>query len=224
MRLKFADCVLDLPARQLERQQRIVPLEPKMYELLELLIQRRPAVVTNDELDELLWPKVYVARTSLTRLVSELRNALGDTPRGSRIVRTVYKRGYAFCAEVTSLPSAALAVAAIELVWRKQILPLTDGEHLAGRDDDCALTIDASTVSRRHARITVVSGVATIEDLGSTNGTHVQGRRITAPTRLEPGDELALGSEAVQVKRRGPAALTVKIATETRGADKLRGR
>jgi pSer/pThr/pTyr-binding forkhead associated (FHA) protein len=70
----------------------------------------------------------------------------------------------------------------------------------------------------------VVSGAATIEDLGSTNGTHVKGKRISAPTPLEPGDELALGSEAVQVKRRGPAALTVKITTETRGADKLHGR
>jgi DNA-binding winged helix-turn-helix (wHTH) protein len=224
MRLKFADCVLDLPARQLERQGRIVPLEPKVYELLEVLIQRRPAVVSNNELDELLWPKVYVARTSLTRLVSELRDALGDTARGSRIIRTVYKTGYAFSAEVTALPSAAVAAAAVELVWKKRILPLTDGEHLAGRDDDCALVIDASTVSRRHARIIVVSGAATIEDLGSTNGTHVKGRRISAPTRLDPGDELALGSEAVQVRRRGPSALTVKVDTETRGADKLRGR
>jgi DNA-binding winged helix-turn-helix (wHTH) protein len=211
MRLSFADCVLDLRARQLERQGRIVPLEPKVYELLEVLIKRRPAVVTNNELDELLWPQVYVERTSLTRLVSELRAALGDTPRGSRVLRTVYKTGYAFCAEVTGVPSAAAAAAAVELVWKKQTLPLTDGEHLAGRDADCALVVDASTVSRRHARITVTSGSATIEDLGSTNGTHVKGIRISAPTRLEPGDELALGSEVVQVRRRGTSAPTVKI-------------
>ena len=211
MRLSFADCVLDLRARQLERQGRIVPLEPKVYELLEVLIKRRPAVVTNNELDELLWPQVYVERTSLTRLVSELRAALGDTPRGSRVLRTVYKTGYAFCAEVSGVPSAAAAAAAVELVWKKQTLPLTDGEHLAGRDADCALVVDASTVSRRHARITVTSGSATIEDLGSTNGTHVKGIRISAPTRLEPGDELALGSEVVQVRRRGTSAPTVKI-------------
>ena len=70
-------------ARQLERGNSVVPLEPKMYELLEVLIKRRPAVVTNNELDELLWPNVYVARTSLTRLVSELRAVLGDSPRDS---------------------------------------------------------------------------------------------------------------------------------------------
>src|SRR5215470_18707694 len=129
MRLKFGDCVLDLSARQLERQGRNVPLEPKVYDLLEVLIKRRPAVVANNELDELLWPQVYVARTSLTRLVSELRSVLGDTPRDSHIIRTVYKTGYAFCANVTSMPTRLAAAAAAELVWKKCSLLLTDGEH-----------------------------------------------------------------------------------------------
>src|ERR1700739_1011186 len=151
MRLKFGDCVLDLRARQLERANKVVPLEPKMYELLEVLIKRRPAVVTNNELDELLWPNVYVERTSLTRLVSELRAVLGDAPRDSRIIRTAYKTGYAFCAEVTQLPPARSSPATIEVLWMKQSFPLTDGEHIAGRDAECALVIDGSTVSRRHA-------------------------------------------------------------------------
>ena len=211
MRLKFADCVLDLGARQLERQGKSVPLEPKVYELLEVLIKRRPAVVTNNELDELLWPQVYVARTSLTRLVSELRGALGDTPHDSQIIRTVYKRGYAFCAEVTAVRSEAASPATIELVWKKQTFSLTDGEHLAGRDPGCSVEIDAGSVSRRHARITVVGGAATIEDLDSTNGTHVNGARISRLTPLSPGDELSLGSEALQVRKRNPSALTVKV-------------
>jgi DNA-binding winged helix-turn-helix (wHTH) protein len=223
MRLKFADCVLDLRARQLERQGNSVPLEPKVYELLEVLIKRRPAVVTNNELDELLWPQVYVARTSLTRLVSELRSALGDTPQGSQIIRTVYKTGYAFCAEVTALRSEAFSPAAIELVWRKQTFSLTDGEHLAGRDAECSIVIDAGSVSRRHARITVVAGAATIEDLDSTNGTHVNGTRISGCTPLAPGDALSLGSEALQVRRRTPSTLTVKVDVDgdKRGGDRL---
>jgi DNA-binding winged helix-turn-helix (wHTH) protein len=211
MRLKFEDCVLDLRARQLERGEQIVPLQPKMYELLEVLIKRRPAVVTNNDLDELLWPQVYVARTSLTRLVSELRTALGDTPRDWHIIRTAYKTGYAFCANVTCMPSAGAVPATTELVWKKQSLPLTDGEHIAGRDPECSLVIDATTVSRRHARITVVSGAATIEDLGSTNGTHVNGTRISAPTRVVPGIEVALGDEVVQVRVRSPLEPTVKV-------------
>ena len=224
MRLNFGNCVLDLRARQLQRQEKIVPLEPKMYELLEVLIKRRPAVVTNNDLDELLWPHVYVARTSLTRLVSELRSVLGDTPRDSRIIRTVYKTGYAFCANVTCIPSVGAVPAKIEFVWRRQSLPLTDGEHIAGRDAECSLVIDASTVSRRHARITVVSGTATIDDLGSTNGTHVNGARISAPTRLAPGNQVALGTEVLQVRVHNPSALTVKIDPDNEPGDKLRKR
>jgi DNA-binding winged helix-turn-helix (wHTH) protein len=211
MRLKFGDCVLDFRARQLEHGDKVVSLEPKMYELLEVLIKRRPAVVTNNELDELLWPNVYVERTSLTRLVSELRAVLGDTPRDSRVIRTVYKTGYAFCAEVTCLPSLQSSTATIEVLWLKQSLPLTDGEHIAGRDAECSLVVDGTTVSRRHARITVAHGAATIEDLESTNGTHVNGRRISAPTRLAPGDEFALGSEILRVRLRSSSALTVKV-------------
>jgi DNA-binding winged helix-turn-helix (wHTH) protein len=222
MKLRFVECILDLRARQLERQRRIVPLEPKVYELLEVLIKRRPAVVLNTELDELLWPQVYVARTSLTRLVSKLRAALGDTPRGSHVIRTVYKTGYAFCAEVTRVESAASSFAAIEFVWNKQSLRLTDGEHLAGRDDACALVIDAGTVSRRHARITVVSGTAMVEDLESTNGTHVNGARISGPTRLNPGDELSLGSEVLRLRRPNASALTVKVDEDKKAGGKLR--
>ena len=214
MRLKFSDCVLDVRARQLERQGKVVPLEPKMYELLEILIKRRPAVVTNNELDELLWPQVYVARTSLTRLVSELRAALGDTPHGSQVIRTVYKTGYAFCAEVSAQRSEAASPATLELVWKKRGFYLSDGEHLAGRDAECSIVIDADSVSRRHARITVVAGAATIEDLDSTNGTHVNGTRISGVTALAHGDEVSLGSEALQVRRRNPSALTVKVDVE----------
>jgi len=215
MRLKFGDCVLDLRARRLERGNEVVPLEPKMFNLLEMLITRRPAVITNSELDELLWPNVYVARTSLTRLVSELRDVLGDTPRDSRIIRTVYKTGYAFCAEVTVLPVVRSIPATVEVLWMKQSLPLTEGEHIAGRDADCSLVIDGTTVSRRHARITVAHGAATIEDLGSTNGTHVNGTRISALTQLAPGDEFALGSEVLRLRLRGSSALTVKVDSDS---------
>jgi len=222
MRLKFGDCVLDLSARQLERQGRTVPLEPKVYELLEVLIKRRPAVVTNNELDELLWPQVYVARTSLTRLVSELRAALGDAPRDSHIIRTAYKTGYAFCADVTELPAARSPPATLEVLWMKQSLPLTDGEHIAGRDAECSLVIEGTTVSRRHARITVAHGAATIEDLDSTNGTHVNGERISAPKRLVPGDEFTLGSEVLRLRLRSVTALTVKVGDTGEASDRPR--
>jgi len=176
--------------------------------LLEVLIERRPAVVTYIELDELLWPKVYVARTSLTRLVSELRTLLGDSPTDSRIIRTVYKTGYAFAAAVTLYGKPRAGAVAFSLLWNDRVVPLADGENVAGRGAECAVVVDATTVSRRHARIIVAAGVATVEDLGSTNGTSVNGAAITAPTGLKDGDEIALGKAVLKLRAIRPAAPT----------------
>jgi DNA-binding winged helix-turn-helix (wHTH) protein len=213
MKFSFSDCVVDSSARQLVRDGKVVPLEPKMYELLETLLKRRPSVVTNSELDEILWPKVYVARASLMRLVSKLRAALGDSPDDSRIIRTAYKTGYAFCAEVRTTGAASASPSSLSLLWKNQRMPLAEGEHIAGRDAGCSVVIDADTVSRQHARITVVAGSATIEDLESTNGTYVNGRRITVPTALEPGSEVVLGTEVLRVSARS-AAPTLRVGAE----------
>ena len=193
-----------------------------MYELLEALIRRRPAVVNNKDLDELLWPNVYVARTSLTQLISELRAVLGDSPRDSRIIRTAYKVGYAFCAEVTGRPAARPTPASIEVLWMKKSFPLVDGDHIAGREVECSLIVDGTTVSRHHARITVAGETATIEDLDSTNGTYVNGTRISTPTGLADGDEFALGGEILKVKRRRRSVLTVAIEDGPKAREKER--
>jgi DNA-binding winged helix-turn-helix (wHTH) protein len=222
MNISFGDCVLEVAARQLRRGGKIVPLEPKMYELLEILIQRRPGIVTNNELDELLWPKVFVARTSLTRLVSELRSLLGDTPRESKIIRTVYKVGYAFCASIDNPAAPAHPTAVFSLLWNDRLIPLSEGEHIAGRGVECSVVVDAETVSRRHARILVKSGSATIEDLSSTNGTYVDGVRITQTTSLENRNGIALGSEALLIKTRDPSALTVKANVDREPNPKAR--
>lgn len=227
MRLSFGDCTLDLSERRLWRGGEVVPLEPKMYQLLEILIKRRPAVIPNEELDELLWPHVYVARTSLTRLVSALRAVLGDESRDSHIIRTSYKTGYAFCAKVSDPAAAEVAPGApraarseaVHLVWNDRTIPLGEGEFVAGRGEECSVVIDASTVSRRHAKIVVRGGSITIEDLESTNGTRVNGMPITVPTAIANGNTVELGSEVLLVKRRNASVLTVRITRDQRSPD-----
>ncbi len=214
MEFTFADCVLNLDSRQLFCRGTAVPLEPKAFMLLEVLFKRRPGVVTYIELDELLWPKVYVARSSLARLVSELRAALGDSPTDSQIIRTVYKTGYAFAATVSS-PGAGRGVrVAFSLLWNTRVLPLADGEHIAGRDMSCALIVEATTVSRRHARFTVSQGIATVEDLGSSNGTFVNGVAIAGVTRLQHADTVALGKAQLELVAIEPAAPTEMVTRQ----------
>jgi hypothetical protein len=71
--------------------------------------------------------------------------------------------------------------------------PLPDGEHVIGRGDDAAISIGASGLSRRHARILVRQGRATIEDLESKNGTFCGDEPVTAPRALRDGDVIHLG-------------------------------
>ena len=206
MKLEFEDCIFNTASRQLLRGGIVVPIEPKMYLLLEVLIQRRPEVVTNVELDEILWPKAYVERSSLTRLVSELRTVLGDSPRDSRIIRTVYKSGYSFAAEVVE--TGAKRLSKLFLLWNDSTMHLAEGENILGRSADCSLVVDATTVSRRHARITVARGAASIEDLESTNGTFVNKQPAKAPILLKDGDEVSLGTAALRFRKSDPSAPT----------------
>lgn len=62
-----------------------------------------------------------------------------------------------------------------------------------GRDPACDITIPDAEVSRRHARLIVDGDRCVLEDLGSTNGTFVNGRRISAPYELKAGDIVAMG-------------------------------
>lgn len=70
---------------------------------------------------------------------------------------------------------------------------LTDQETVMGRDARADLVFDSPAVSRRHARIAQRNGQYYVEDLGSSNGTFVNGQRVQQSTALENGDEIALG-------------------------------
>lgn len=77
---------------------------------------------------------------------------------------------------------------------------LPTGNTESGRDPEAPIFLDDVTVSRHHAEFTVEEGILTVRDLGSTNGTYVNGRRIDAGT-LEPGDEVIIGRFHLVVAR-----------------------
>ncbi len=148
------------------------------------------------QLQDRLWPKTFVAETSLRRVIAEIRAALGDDEGRPRFIRNVRGFGYAFCGAVVEEAAsrrAARASMACRLEWGGREIALREGENILGRTDDAVAWIDSPSVSRRHARIVVSSTTAMIEDLGSKNGTSVSGRRIDRPTLLEGGDQIVLG-------------------------------
>ena len=73
------------------------------------------------------------------------------------------------------------------------------GEHVIGRASDCGIVVDADQVSRHHARLSISDGPWAIEDLGSANGTRVDGRRIDGCVPIALGQQVRLGSVSIEV-------------------------
>ena len=89
-------------------------------------------------------------------------------------------------------------------------MALTEGCKLVvGRDEGVAVRLATSEVSRRHCAIRVREGAATVEDLGSRNGTQINDVTITERTTLEPGDILRVGPMLFQFEVKVKAAATV---------------
>jgi len=197
MRVRFGEFELDEEARELRHLGRRVEVRAKVLELLEALVRERPRALARTELSDRIWPGTAVAYTSLPGVVAELRQALGDDPRRPRYLRTVRGFGYAFVADVVpAAPGhAPAATFRCALMWSGSEIGLRDGETFIGRAEDCAVRIDSGRISRHHARIVVAGdGSATIEDLGSKNGTFLRGARLDGAARLADGDEIAIGS------------------------------
>jgi pSer/pThr/pTyr-binding forkhead associated (FHA) protein len=74
------------------------------------------------------------------------------------------------------------------------------GELTIGREQGAGMVIDDGGVSRLHARFTEENGAVVLEDLGSSNGTYVNGERISAPVELAAGDEVQVGGTVLQVE------------------------
>jgi len=150
-----------------------------------------------------IWPEaVFVDfEHGLNKAVSKLRRALGDSADSPRFVETLARRGYRFVAAVEGAirgPSSKRTV--FRVVWEGRAVPLPEGETVIGRDPEVALCVDATSVSRRHALIVVSDGVARIEDLGSKNGTFVNGRRIEEAQPLADADEIKVGVALLVVR------------------------
>lgn len=108
MRFLFDDFVFEPEAHRLTRDGRGVSLAPKPLTLLAHLLNRRPSVVPERELRDLLWPESFVGYNSLGQVVAALRRALGEG--GRHLIRNYYGAGYAFQGDVVEEePSKGLA-------------------------------------------------------------------------------------------------------------------
>jgi DNA-binding winged helix-turn-helix (wHTH) protein len=190
---RFKHLTYDSARRQLlDADCHSLHLTPKAFELLSLLIQRAPDVVTKAEIHGRLWPGVFVSDATLAGLVKELRRVLEDHDPSSPIIRTAHRIGYALC-DVERAGEKRLTLAAHWIVDEHRRIALHQWENIIGRDPHSDVWVDLAGVSRRHARIVIRDARAEIEDLGSKNGTSVRNTQVTGPYMLRDGDAVHIG-------------------------------
>ena len=103
---EFDDVRVDPSAFRVTKAGRSVSLEPKAFEVLLFLVENPGRLVEKRELLERVWPNTVVTESAMTRVIADLRRALGDAAREARYVETVPTKGYRFIAEVRRVPRA----------------------------------------------------------------------------------------------------------------------
>ena len=213
MRLTFGSWTLDAGRRLLTHEGEPVSISPKAFYLLKLLAEHHDRAFSKAELHQLLWANTFVSDGSLTILIAEIREVLADDAERPRFVRTVRRFGYGFCAPVRTESVDAVAAPGRSgwLICGDKSIALRAGETILGRALDAHIRFDVPGVSRRHARIVMEAGQATVEDLASHNGTYLRGERLSRPARLADGDEIRVGPVSVVFRVVSPDSSTVPM-------------
>jgi DNA-binding winged helix-turn-helix (wHTH) protein len=218
MEMHFGEFVLDPERRTLLSNGEERHLSKKAFDLLEILVGSAPNAKTKQELYRTLWGDTIVEEANLPNLVSEIRAALGESARSNRFIRTVHGYGYSFAGAIArQWPAAepgARSQQVCSLLWNRVELPLVAGRNTIGRGAEADVTIDAGSVSRLHACVTVAGGRVAIEDLGSKNGTQVRGERISGAVELRDGDELRIGAIDVVFRATGRQSSTLSCLAD----------
>ena len=107
MRVAFGRFTFDTETRELLDAGARVHLSPKAFDLLALLLDRRPTVVSKREIHDHVWQDTFVSEANLSVVIAEIRQVLGDDSRQASFVRTVHRVGYAFSGPAQTLAARA---------------------------------------------------------------------------------------------------------------------
>jgi DNA-binding winged helix-turn-helix (wHTH) protein/Flp pilus assembly protein TadD len=109
---EFGPFRVDAEKEILLRGDEAVPLAPKTFQVLLVLMRNKKEVVTKDELMRAVWPDTFVEEANLSRNIFLLRKALGESPQDHQYIVTVPGRGYRFAEDVQIVPDQELRIVA----------------------------------------------------------------------------------------------------------------
>jgi DNA-binding winged helix-turn-helix (wHTH) protein len=204
MAYRFGSFLFDPVRSGLLNEGAEIPLTHKCRELLLLFLHNPGRRLTFEEITEQVWPDTAVTDDAVRFQVGELRRAFGAA--GEAFIRTIRSEGYRWEAPVRGEAHRPIRPASSAeegnrperrrlLVLKSGEIPLLEGENIIGRDPDAALWIDHPSVSRHHARVVILGQDVAIEDLGSKNGTFLNGKKIAQSCSLADGDQVRIGPQ-----------------------------
>ena len=201
---QLGDWLVEPMLDRISRGEQIVQLRPRAMDVLAFLALQAGDLASKRELIDAVWRTEFVSEHALTQVIAELRAALGDNARDPSYIENIPRRGYRLVASLTPIESAEPAAGGLSLPFRLEgeggEFPLAQGSNLIGRTADAVVLIDRTQVSRCHARIVVEGTAATLEDLGSKNGTFLNGQRLRQPSMLTDGDEIWIGRSVARFR------------------------
>jgi DNA-binding winged helix-turn-helix (wHTH) protein/TolB-like protein len=132
--LEFDEFRVDPVRRRLWRDGDLVPITPKAFSILLVLLEKRGEIVEKEDLIKEVWPDLFVTEANLTQNISSLRKALGERANDRRYVVTVPGRGYSFAGDVIEVPrdstgEISLAQVAREVAGVAEPTPTEAGEE-----------------------------------------------------------------------------------------------
>ena len=127
---RFGSFQLDTAAFQLTESGRIVPIPPKALDLLVLLVSQPSRLVSKQVVLAELWPDVTVTSNAITKVMSQLRQALNDDRSAPRYVQTIRHRGFRFIGELTSVSQEATILPPSTPERRQRTIAVSDFQHL----------------------------------------------------------------------------------------------
>lgn len=100
MKFSFHNCLLDTDLRELQRGGELIAMQPQVFDLLVHLLKNRDRVVSKDDLIALVWAGRIVSDSTLDSRINAARNAIGDSGRDQRLIRTIPRKGLRFVGSV----------------------------------------------------------------------------------------------------------------------------
>ena len=185
---------------------------------LALLIARAPAVVPKRDIHECLWPGTFVSDATPARAGEGTTAGVGRRPPG-HLIRTAHRIGYAFAGAIQPARRSNEASAAEAGSGGERRFPLREGVNVIGRDPDAAV------VARRRRRLPTSrprhprQRRASLEDLGSKNGTLIRDRPVRGRVVLRDADRIQLATELLVFHTTVKGRSTVTQAGRTRASD-----